>query len=86
MRRFRLGVKRRRTVTRSDKGFLASPFSDRPLTCSLRRDDNDFVVFCFAKPKDAQGFVEPFGGGAVPHGQPAVTLKSSGRPERVVRG
>jgi hypothetical protein len=43
MRRFRLGVKRRRTVTpinRCDKRrtgrFLTSPFSDRPLTYSLR--------------------------------------------------
>ena len=45
---------------------FAETLSAAPRPYFLRRNDGHFVVFCFAKPEDAETFCDRFGGERLP--------------------
>ena len=72
-----------RGLTNSEtvRGF-ADTLTVAPLTYSIRRADDDFVVFCFARQEDAAAFRERFGERA-PARNTAMVAASPPKPPRV---
>jgi hypothetical protein len=59
----------------------AGVLSATPHAYAQRRDDSDFVVFCFANARGRTSLAKRFGGERLPTGSRGLTLKTRGRPE-----
>jgi hypothetical protein len=54
------------TSSESALHTTAAALAAAPVTYSLRSDDLDFLVLCFARPEDAEAFAARFGGRRLP--------------------